>query len=254
MKWAVEIQKTNLPERNLRDLLSALGFALIEGIDYKAVTSDQINACNDASEVNVIAINLKTAFATAQVDPEIIFGAVLDFTQNPPGRHHFVQGASCIQFGIATATAIDLGPPHGSTDSQILKWEEEQKEAMYQARLLKQKSVLIPAFHDKRASKAIELLAVKSPSGEQVYKMYELAEGHPDNRKCFQNEFGISKETFDRFRDAVHSPSVSGDWARHAYDNDHLNSSNPMTTAEATLFATDVVRKWLEKLCSSHQQ
>jgi hypothetical protein len=43
MKWAVEIQETSLERRNLEDLLNGLGFALIDGIQFPAFTSPEID-------------------------------------------------------------------------------------------------------------------------------------------------------------------------------------------------------------------
>jgi len=50
MKWAIEIQKTSLERRNLSDLLDGLGFKLIEGIEYPALTSSEIDACATAAD------------------------------------------------------------------------------------------------------------------------------------------------------------------------------------------------------------
>lgn len=45
MKWAVEIQKTNLGRRNLTDLLAGLGFAVVETPGHLAFTSDELHGC-----------------------------------------------------------------------------------------------------------------------------------------------------------------------------------------------------------------
>lgn len=50
MKWAVEIQKTSLQRRNLSDLLQGIGFNLVEGIEYPALASPSIDACDAAAD------------------------------------------------------------------------------------------------------------------------------------------------------------------------------------------------------------
>lgn len=90
----------------------------------------------------------------------------------------------------------------------------------------------------------IELLCIENPSGETLYKIYELAEGHPSNREAFHDELGIDKEQFNRFKDAIHNPAVTGDWARHAYGQ-RLNSADPMTREEAEQFVRRIADRWL---------
>ena len=61
MKWAVEIQQTNLEPRNLSDLLGGLNFVLIDGIDYLAFTSLDFDNCDTATEVYEMAKQLRAA-------------------------------------------------------------------------------------------------------------------------------------------------------------------------------------------------
>ncbi len=125
------------------------------------------------------------------------------------------------------------------------KWELERKEQEYQSRLEEQRAKLEPAFINERASKMLELLATKEPDGQTLYKIYELAEDNPSNRTGFQSMFAISTTEFSRFKDAVHNPSVSGDWARHAYP-DTPKSSNLMSKGEAESFVRDIAKSWLD--------
>lgn len=83
-----------------------------------------------------------------------------------------------------------------------------------------------------------------NPTAETLYKIYELVEGHPRKRKQFQAQFGVPKDEFDRFADAVHNPVVSGDLARHAYDY-QPQTKNPMTIHEAEQFVVDLAKRWL---------
>jgi hypothetical protein len=63
----------------------------------------------------------------------------------------------------------------------------------------------------------------------------------------FHSQFGIPKADFDRFKDAVHNPVVSGDLARHAYP-DSPKTANPMTLQEAESFVRALAKKWLASL------
>ncbi len=77
MKWAVEIQVTSLERRNLEDLLNGLGFALIEGIEFPAFTSPEIDEYDTAADVFEKAKQVRAAFAgPAQIDPSFALGSV----------------------------------------------------------------------------------------------------------------------------------------------------------------------------------
>ena len=83
-----------------------------------------------------------------------------------------------------------------------------------------QRAKLEPAFREPRAVKLLQLLKRDSHTGESLYKILdELAEGHPSHRKEFHERFGIPEVEFRRFTDAVHNPVVSGELARHAYED-----------------------------------
>jgi hypothetical protein len=110
-----------------------------------------------------------------------------------------------------------------------------------------QRAKLVPAFREPRAIKLLQLLNRDSHTGESLNKIYELAEGHPSRRKEFDEHFGISEVEFRRFADAVHNPVVSGELARHAYE-DKPKTVNPMSIAEAESFAMEIARRWLSSL------
>jgi hypothetical protein len=131
--------------------------------------------------------------------------------------------------------------------AELDRWKADYEERQYQAKLERQRSKLEPAYLNERAAKVLELLAVEKPSAETIYKIYELAEGHPDKRADFHQQLSITREQFNRFRDAVHNPSVTGDWARHAY-HDEPRTSNPMTKGEAELFVRQIAAKWLDSI------
>jgi hypothetical protein len=248
MKWAIEIQKTSLQQRNLRDLLRGIGFDLVDGVEYPALASSSIDACETAADAFEIAKEVRAVFkGPAKIDPEFVLGSVIDFSTTPPRRHAFLEVDSCVmKITVGTAT-LTISPPSGLSPAELAQWNEENEERQYQDSLERQRALLEPAYLNPRAAKAIELLCIEAPSGETLYKIYELAEGHPNNRADFHGEFGIDKNQFNRFKDAVHNPSVSGDWARHAY-HEKLKSTDPMTKAEAEQFVRGIADKWLESI------
>ncbi len=248
VRWAVEIQKTSLDRRNLSDLLNGLGFKLVEGIEYPALTAPEIDACATAADAFEKAKAVRAAFKGAtQIDPEFVLGSVIDYSSSPPRRHGFLEVDSCVMTMSVGNVTISISPPKGLSPAELERWTADYEERQYQAKLERQRSKLEPAFFSSRAPKLIELLATDKPSAETIYKIYELAEGHPKNRADFHRQFGISREQFNRFKDAVHNPSVTGDWARHAYQN-APKTLNPMTKSEAETFVRDIAAKWLETL------
>jgi hypothetical protein len=250
MKWAIEIQKNNLEARNLGDLLSGLGFSLIDGIDYPAFTSAAVNDCDTAQDVFEIAKQIRDAFTgPAQIDPTFTLGSVIDYSNDPPGRHAFFEALSLKLKITVKPLTITISPPKDLSGDDLEKWKEEQAEREYQTKLENQRSKFEPAYRDSSAAKMLELLSIKDPSAETIYKIYELAEGHTI-RKSFHAQFGIIKNQFDRFRDAVHNPTVTGDWARHAV-GELPRTGNPMSRDEAEQFVRQIASKWLEHLRST---
>lgn len=251
MKWAVEIQETSLERRNLEDLLNGLGFTIIDGIQFPAFTSPEIDKCDTAAAVFEMAKQLRAAFVgPAQIDTTFALGSVLDYSFDPPKRHAFLEVQSLeIEHSIGTAT-LTVSPPKGLSADALARWKHEHAERDYQARLEHQRSRLEPAFRNPRAAKVLELLSIKNPSAEIIYKIYELAEGHPNNRDAFHAQFGVSKDQFDRFRDAVHNPRVTGDWARHAYE-EPPRTKNPMSKGEAEQFVRQIASEWLKYVRAS---
>lgn len=110
---------------------------------------------------------------------------------------------------VGTPT-LTVEPPSSLSESELKRWKEQQEEREYQEKLQRQRESLEPAYFSSSAAKVQELLAAENVFAESLYKVYELAEGHPDHRAVFHREFDISREDFDRFRDAVHNPVVSG--------------------------------------------
>lgn len=248
MRWAVEIQKFGLKEKNLADLLAGLGYQLIDGIEYPAFISQSLEECGTASDVWVMAKHLRKAFTgPSQIDPTFTLGAIIDYLTEGPKRYHFLEASDVIYVSALAKASITVVPPACMSSSELAEWHREREEDQYQAQLEEQRALLEPAFWSERASKVMALLNSRVSTGETVFKVYELMEGHPEQRIAFQREFGVTKMEFDRFKDAVHNPVVTGEWARHAYE-DKPRSTNPMTIHEAEQFVRVLAKRWLARV------
>ena len=85
MKWAVEIQKSGLGRRNLGDLLTGLGFQLVDSIEFDVFTSPSLDRYDTAGEVWSEAKRLREAFTgPAEIDPGFTLGSVIDYSTDPP--------------------------------------------------------------------------------------------------------------------------------------------------------------------------
>lgn len=175
MRWAVEIQKTELQKRNLSDLLNGLGFRLIEGVEYPALVSSQMDACITAADAFEIAKTVRAAFkGPAKIDREFVLGSVIDYSTNPPRRHAFLEVESCVSTTSVGTPTITISPPNGLSPAELERWEADNEEHKYQASLERQRATLEPAFYSSRAAKVLELLAIEKPSAETIYKIYHL--------------------------------------------------------------------------------
>ena len=245
MKWAVEIQKTGLKHRNLIDLLQGLGFDLVDGVAFEAMYSPSFDELETANEVWEQAKKVRDAFVgPASIDSEFTLGSVIDYSTEERKRHAFLEVNSLSSKMSVGSVTLTVSPPSDLSASELKIWEENKKEQEYQGKLEGQREKLEPAFLEARASKVLELLTMANHTGESLYKIYELMEQHPSNRQNFQNDFEISQLEFRRFSDAVHNPVVSGDLARHAYEEEP-RTSNPMTMGEANTFIQALSKKWL---------
>ena len=147
MKWAVEIQKTKLERRNLADLLSGLEFALVDGIQFPAVTSPEIDGCDTAENVFEKAKQLRAAFiGPSEIDPEFVLGSVIDYSFNPPHGYAFVEPESTTIKMTSASVTITESPPKGLSADECERWKEEHAEREYQAKLENQRAKLEPAF------------------------------------------------------------------------------------------------------------
>jgi hypothetical protein len=249
MRWAFQIERTTLDRRNLIDLLDGLGYepADVNGFEF-LFWSTSLEACENAGEVWEEAKRLRELISkVTEIDSEFVLGPVIDLSSGIPKRHHFLE-AEPIIFNIKMGTpTLTVSPPIDLSAEQLADWNRRQAEQEYQNKLETQRTKLEPAFREPRAAKLLQLLKRGSHTGESLYKIYELAEGHPSHRKEFRERFGISEVDFKRFSDAVHNPVVSGELARHAYE-DKPKTDNPMTIAEAKSFVMDIAKRWLASL------
>lgn len=244
MRWAVEIQGTSLERRNLSDLLSGLGYSIIDGVDHIAVTSPSLDAHSSTGEVWIEAKKIREAMkGPANIDPQFTLGAVINYATGEPIRHLFLEAESG-RFVVTGAATLTVAPPVGLSGEAHDAWKAARMESEYQVKLESQRARLEPVFREPRASKVLDLLERERHSGETLYKIYELVEEHPSQRKQLLRQFGVSQHEFDRFRDAVHNPVVSGEFARHAY-HDQPRTNDPMTRGEAETFIVQLAHRWL---------
>ena len=249
MRWAIQIERTTLDRRNLFDLLDNLGYqpADVPGLEI-VLWSTTLEACKSAGEVWEEAKRLRELVSeVTEIDPEFVLGPVLDLSSGVPKRHHFLEVEPIIIKTNVSAVTLTVSPPDDLSAEQLAEWNRRRDEQKYQAILEAQRAKLEPAFREPRAAKLLQLLKRDSHTGESLYKIYELAEGHPSCRKKFHEQFGIPELEFKRFTDAVHNPVVSGELARHAYE-DKPKTANPMSIVEAESFVVGIARRWLASL------
>jgi len=249
MRWAFQIERTTLDRRNLFDLLDNLGYESADVPGFEIVLwSASLEACTNSGEVWEEAKRLRELISeVTEIDPEFVLGPVIDMSSGVPKRHHFLEAEPIIiKMSMSTATLTVTPPDHLSAE-QLAESNRRRAEQEYQDRLEAQRAKLEPAFREPRAVKLLQLLKRDSHTGESLYKIYELAEGHPSHRKEFHERFGIPEIEFRRFTDTVHNPAVSGELARHAYE-DKPKTENPMTIAEAKSFVVGIAKLWLASL------
>ncbi len=251
MRWAIEIQNTQLERRNLEDLLGKLGFALVEESPYVAFSSPAIDQCSTAGEVFELAKKLRDVISgPAKIDPDFQLGAVIDYSAQPKRRHYFLHVHEAIHLHSTISATVTVAPGSGLSEEQRQAWQEARAEAEYKAKLEEQLSRLEPAYFSAKAEKVLELLAVEKPTGVTLFKLYELMRGPSQNGASFGREFGITDDDYRRFKAVVHHDSVSGDWARHAH-GEPTDVVNPMTTTEAEAFVRGLAAKWLQRVRAS---
>ena len=249
MKWAFQIEQTTLDSRNLCDLLDSIGYQVVDIPGCELVFwSEILENCLDSNEVWEEAKRLRDLISkVTEIDPEIVLGPVLDLSTSEIKRYQFLEVQSGIIATASISAKLTVSPPVGLSEEQLAEWNERREEQLYQSKLEAQRAKLEPAFKEPRAVKILNLLKLDTHNGESLYKIYELAEGHPSNRNDFQARFVIDRDEFKRFADAVHNPVVSGELARHAYE-DRPKTSNPMSFAEAQSFVLDIAKRWLASL------
>lgn len=251
MNWSVAIQSTGLEERNLGDILQALGYRMTNSPEGLVFSSDEMARCTAAADVFELAKKVRSVFlGSANIDEEFQLGNVVEYSCTPPRRHAFLEVASCVCHATGSSASITIGPPQSLNEEELAAWNREQEERNYQAQLQRQLERAVPTFHNENASLVLEFLNLKEQTGETLFKVFELMVGDADNervKKRFLTSFGVSDEEFRRFSDAVHNRTVSGNWARHATMR-QPKSGQPMSKAEAEAFVRRLVDEWLKSL------
>lgn len=251
MNWSVAIQSTGLEERNLGDILQALGYRMTNGPEGLVFSSDEMARCTAAADVFELAKKVRSVFrGPAKIDEEFQIGNVIEYSCTPPKRHAFLEVADCVSHTTCSAASITISPPQGLNEGGLAAWNREQDERNYQAQLQRQLKRAVPTFHNGNASLVLEFLNLKEQTGETLFKVFELMVGDADNervKKRFLTSFRVSEEKFRQFSDAVHNRTVSGDWARHATMR-QPKSDQPMSKADAEAFIRRLADEWLESL------
>jgi len=251
MNWAVTIQSAGLEERNLGDILRALGYRMTNSPEGLVFSSDEMARCTVAADVFELAKKVRSVFlGPANIDEKFQIGSVVDFSQTPPARHVFLEAAMCVCHATSLSASITIGPPQGLDEEELAAWNREQEERNYRAQLQWQLERAVPTYRHENASLVLEFLNCKEQTGETLFKAFELMVKDADNerkKKRFLASFGISEEEFRRFSDTVHNRTVSGNWARHATMR-QPKTVQPMTKAEAETFVRSLADKWLKSL------
>lgn len=248
MRWAVKIEQTSLSERNLADILETLGFKREEIADCPVLAGDAFDACDGVVAAFELAKKVSQALSGAsQVDPNFRLGAVFDLSRRPPSCCHLLEARGTVSPSEQGQARLTVGPPAGLTSHAEAAWQVAQAEAQYQQHLHNQSVRAKACFRSAKVEKALVLLAESALTGEILYKVYELAEGHPKRRREFHKQMNISQSEFNRFKDAIHNPTVTGDWARHAYE-DQPRTDRPMSRRDAERFVRAIVQQWIEAL------
>lgn len=245
MKKAIEIKKTELDEDNLKDLLSAIGLELKNKCELQLIYSPSFDEELTNSEIWDVAVKLRTSIKeVTKIDEKFSIGDIICFKEEVIRRHQFLEVHSTVQHSHVGSVELTVHPHSDLTEEELQAWHERKARREYEYKLNKQKMKLVPSYFSDNARAVLNFLEYEKHTGESLYKMYELMEGHPTKRNEFQNNLNITKDDFKRFGDAVHNPIVSGELARHAYE-DKTKTSNPMTFSEARSFIEHLAKKWL---------
>ncbi|MDN5850870.1 MAG: hypothetical protein L0H63_14735, partial [Nitrococcus sp.] len=70
MRWAVEIQSTDLEHKTLSDLLDGLSFSVVDASPFPIFTSEIMNAYTSASGVFELAKRVRMAMKRTGTDPD----------------------------------------------------------------------------------------------------------------------------------------------------------------------------------------
>jgi len=249
MKWAFQIERTTLDRRNLCDLLDGIGYQPADVPGFELVfCSKKLEVCTNAGEVWEEARRLRELISeVTEIDPQFVLGPVIDLSSGKPKRCHFLEAKSGIIVTGSCSAKLTVSATVSLSPEQLAEWNNRHSEQEYHRRLEAQRAMLEPAYREPRAGRVLKLLKRDAHTGESLYKIYELAERHPSCRKDFHARFRINPDEFRRFTDAVHNPVVSGELARHAYE-DKPKSPNPMSLAEAQSFVFGIAKRWMASL------
>jgi hypothetical protein len=253
LRWGIELRESRLDDRLLSDLLASVGFRLTTSGDARVIVCEGLDLLDSAGEVWERAKQLARSFTgSASIDDEFAVGAVYDFSTDPPRRHVFAEGKVAALSVTVHAAAVTISPPPGLTHEEIERRKARVEEQRYQRELGAKTDRLLAVYSEPRAERVLALLAKEEQTGESLFKVYELMAGENRAERRFLRQFELDMDTIDRFKDAVHNASVTGDWARHATER-RPRTDNPMSPEEAERFIRIVVERWISKVASDYR-
>ena len=244
MKYAVEIEKSGLDPRNLVDLLHGTGYQVVNMPHARVLYNPEFDRLKSPSEALTMIHKLKDIIQNTGIDGEFFLGAVFDYSSEKTAQYISLEEEIIATEGKFNESSLTVLAPSELSKAQKESWKNKHREREYETKLRSQRVRLKAAIKDPRVSRVLTLLSNKSPTGETLYKAYEIMEEHPSKRQQFHSQFNIPVNEFKRFGDTVHNQAVSGELARHAY-KEKPKTTNPMTFNEATRFIEELANSWI---------
>jgi hypothetical protein len=251
VSWIVEITKSSLPVEDLETILHSMGCVIARRPTNACVSHLHIDQHVTSEEAFAAAARVRAALRGPGLpDPEFEVGAVVD--QSTGQRHYRMESAA----GRITLTghAVML---HIAATASLLPEEREaaqfrQAEAEHTRRLVLMSRNARAAYKRDEAKIVLELLQRPTFDSKAVWGVWESIKacfrGHGED--ACRNHFGISLDEFQRFKEAVQKPAVSGEWARHVVGQPPT-TANPMSIAEAKEFIRRVAERWLDDVAAN---
>jgi len=159
MQWAVQIERTSLRPRNIKDILEHLGYSVVEndkyGMLFHSPRFDELDAADLVWETVKRLESVITG--AAKIDAQFSLGGVIQFEHGSSRRYVFAEVH--VAAGVGTVCAAGtVGPPAGLTPEEIEEWRVAREERQYRSMLETQLKRLKPAYSNPRAERVLSLL------------------------------------------------------------------------------------------------